>query len=360
MIRNSGERANTLDPRPRSFKSEEQMIHANGVELCVQSFGDPDNPAILLIHGAATSMYGWDDEYCERLAAATRFVIRYDHRDTGRSVSYQPGAPPYSLRDLAGDAVGILDAFDLPCAHIVGRSMGGGIAMIAAVEDPDRVASLTLVGTSPGGHDLPPMSEEFLAHVQGAGSPDWSDRAAVVENIIDLLRLYSGGTGHFDETTMRELVGREYDRTTNIASSQINHFAMDVGESFRHRLGEIRVPTLVIHGTEDPVFPLGHAEVLVNEIPCAELLTLPSTGHELPRAAWDDVIPAIVRLTAENICPVRTPNLRYTSDRSPVNEPGRKRLSADGQASHAQAPSGTLEKPVRTNVDLSLSRSTRW
>jgi pimeloyl-ACP methyl ester carboxylesterase len=298
MSRISTERSISSSSRLQPFASEERIICANGVDLCAQSLGSPLHPAILLIHGAATSMYGWDDQFCDRLAAASRFVIRYDHRDTGRSVSYEPGAPPYTLRDLAADAVGVLDAFDLDSAHLVGRSMGGGIAMIAAVEDPDRVATLTLVGTSPGGPDLPPMSEEFLAHAQGAGSPDWSDRTAVIEHIIELLRLYSGATGHFDEVAMRELVGRDYDRTANIASSQINHFAMDLGEPFRHRLGEIRVPTLVIHGAEDPVFPLGHALALVKEIPGAELLTLQQTAHELPRAVWDVVIPAVVNHTS--------------------------------------------------------------
>src|SRR5215212_7927743 len=222
--------------------SSETIFRANGVDLCVQTFGDPAGPAILLIHGAATSMHGWEDEFCERLAAGPRFVIRYDHRDTGRSVSYPPGAPPYTLRDLAADAVALLDAFNLDAAHLVGRSMGGGIAIIAAIDSPDRVSSLTLIGTSPGGPDLPPMSEEFLAHVDGAEPPDWSDRTAVIDSIIDLLRLYSGGSGHFDEVAMRDLAGREINRTVNVASSQINHFAMDVGAPRRDELNTIGVP----------------------------------------------------------------------------------------------------------------------
>jgi pimeloyl-ACP methyl ester carboxylesterase len=297
---NDIERPPTSGCHAQSSASGETIVQANGVDLCVETFGDPADPAILLIHGAATSMHGWDDEFCERLAAGPRFVIRYDHRDTGRSVSYAPGAPPYSLRDLAADAVALLDVFSLDRAHLVGRSMGGGIAIIAAVDFPDRVASLTLIGTSPGGSDLPPMSEEFLAHAGGAETPDWSDRTAVIDSVIDLLRLYSGSSGHFDEATMRDLVGREIDRTVNLASSQINHFAMDIGAPFRDRLGTIEVPTLVIHGDRDPIFPLGHALALVEEIPGARLLTLEQTGHELPRATWDVVIPAIVRHTAKS------------------------------------------------------------
>jgi pimeloyl-ACP methyl ester carboxylesterase len=175
--------------------------------------------------------------------------------------------------------------------------MGGGLAMLAAVENPGRVASLTLIGASPGGPGLPPMSAEFLAFVSGAEQPDWSDRGAVVEHIMTFLRIISGGSGHLDEAAMRALVERELDRTVNVASSQINHFAMDVGEPFRNRLAEIGVPTLVIHGDRDPVFPLGHALALVREIPDAQLLTMEGTGHELPRALWDEVIPAILRHT---------------------------------------------------------------
>ena len=120
--------------------SDELIVRANDVDLCTQTFGVLGDPAILLIHGAATSMHGWEDAFCRRLAASSRFIIRYDHRDTGRSVSYAPGSPPYTLRDLAADAVGLLDAFGLKRAHLVGRSMGGGLAMLAALDAPERVA----------------------------------------------------------------------------------------------------------------------------------------------------------------------------------------------------------------------------
>jgi pimeloyl-ACP methyl ester carboxylesterase len=119
----------------------------------------------------------------------------------------------------------------------------------------------------------------------------------VIDHVIGLLRVFSGGSGHLDEATMRDLVGRGVDRTVNVASSQVNHFAMEVGEPVRDRLGEIGTPTLVVHGAQDPVFPLGHALALEKEIPDARLLTLEGTGHELPRAVWDAVVPAIVKHT---------------------------------------------------------------
>jgi pimeloyl-ACP methyl ester carboxylesterase len=152
-------------------ESNEKIVRANGVDLCVETSGDPADPPILLIHGAAASLIAWEDEFCERLAAGSRFVIRYDHRDTGRSVSYEPGAPQYTLRDLVADVVSLLDVFDLGSAHLVGRSMGGGIAMLAALDYPDRVASLTLVGTTPVVRTFRPCRRSFLPTSAGGAAP---------------------------------------------------------------------------------------------------------------------------------------------------------------------------------------------
>src|SRR5688500_11516295 len=138
----------TTAPDIRPMEQGERIIRANGVDLCVQTFGDRVDPPILLIMGGASSMDWWEDAFCERLMAGSRFVVRYDHRDTGQSVSYELGAAPYSLRDLAEDAVGLLDAFGLESAHLVGMSMGGWIGQLVALENPDRVASLTLISTS--------------------------------------------------------------------------------------------------------------------------------------------------------------------------------------------------------------------
>jgi pimeloyl-ACP methyl ester carboxylesterase len=277
----------------------ERIVGANGVDLCLETFGDPTDPAILLIAGAASSMLSWEGDFCERLAAGSRFVIRYDNRDTGRSVTYGPGAPKYTGPDLVEDAVGILDALGVDRAHLVGISMGGGTAQLVALDHPDRVASLTLISTSPGsGADLPEMSEELRAHFAGAiEEPAWSDRDAVIDYIVEDARPYAGKSRPFDEAAWRDLAGRDFDRTINIASSMKNHFLIEGGDSWRERLGEIRIPTLVLHGTEDPLFPYGHGVALANEIPGARLLPLEGTGHELPRSAWDVVVPAILHQT---------------------------------------------------------------
>src|SRR5918999_2189576 len=139
------------------------MIEANGVELCTEAFSDPGNPPILLIMGTGASMLWWDEAFCRMLADGGRFVIRYDHRDTGRSVTYEPGHPEYTGADLVADAAGVLDAYELPAANLVGVSAGGGIAQLLALDAPDRVLSLVLISTSTAvrvGRELPGPTEE--------------------------------------------------------------------------------------------------------------------------------------------------------------------------------------------------------
>src|ERR687889_1896344 len=289
----------TPGPEIRPMEPNERIIRANGVDLCVQTFGDRADPSILLIMGGASSMDWWEDGFCECLMAGSRFVIRYDHRDTGRSVSYGPGAAPYSLRDLAEDAVGLLDAFSLKSAHLVSMSLGGWICQLVALDHPDRVASLTLISTSPtagpGDPDLPEMSQELQAYfAEEASEPDWSDRSAVIDYIVEGERPFAGSRP-FDEAAIRAIAARAFDRTTNFASSITNHAAIDSGNRWRERLREVSVPTLVIQGTEDPMYPYGNAVALAKEIPGAQLLALERVGHEVPHRALWDVVPAILR-----------------------------------------------------------------
>jgi pimeloyl-ACP methyl ester carboxylesterase len=285
--------------------SREKIIEANGVSLCVETFGAVGDPAILLVGGGAASMDWWEDEFCLRLAAGRRFVIRYDHRDTGRSTSYPPGTPPYTAIDLVADALGVLDAFGVERVHVVGISMGGALAQRIAVDHPDRVASLTLISTSPDGPsgpgkpNLPPASREIRARFDDPPpEPDWSDRDAVIEHIVEGERAYAGSYP-LDEPRLRELAGRIFDRTLNVASSMTNHWLIDSGNPVRPRLGEIAAPTLVVHGTEDPLFPYAHGEALASEIPGARLVSLEGVGHQMPpRPVWDTVIPAILEHTS--------------------------------------------------------------
>jgi pimeloyl-ACP methyl ester carboxylesterase len=142
------------------------------------------------------------------------------------------------------------------------------------------------------------MSGETTARFTEAAEPDWSDRAAVIDYMAHLARVSAARSRRFDEAAFRDLAARTFDRTINIRSSIANHNAMDGGARWRERLGELSAPTLVVHGTEDPVLPYGHAVALANEIPQARLLALEQTGHELPRAVWDILVPAILEHTS--------------------------------------------------------------
>jgi pimeloyl-ACP methyl ester carboxylesterase len=273
----------------------EKIMRVHGVELCVETFGE--GPAVLLIGGMSASMLWWDKEFCERLAAAGRLVIRYDNRDTGRSVQYPLAKPGYTMHDLVDDPVGILDALGIDRAHIVGQSMGGAIAQQLALRHPDRLASLTLMSTSALGDDLPPMSAALAEHYRDATEPDWSDRAAVIDYIVAEFRALTG-TLQFDEAGIRATAGQDIDRTPDIRVAFTNHGHIpDTGESWRPRLGEITAPTLVLHGTADPMFALPHGETLAREIPNARFIPMPGAGHELPRALWDQVLPELARHT---------------------------------------------------------------
>jgi pimeloyl-ACP methyl ester carboxylesterase len=282
----------------RRSRVAERMIEANGVELCTEAFGDAADAPILLIMGIGASMLWWEEGFCRMLAGAGRFVIRYDHRDTGRSIAYEPGQPEYTGADLTADAAGVLDGFGVSAAHLVGVSAGGGIAQEVALDSADRVLSLILISTSPatpGDRDLPPPTPEFGRFVATAEA-DWSNPDSVIDYLVDYSRILAGGERAFDETRVRELVRRDVERARDFAAVQ-NHDLMSHGEGSPKPLSSITSPTLVIHGTADPMFPIEHGEALADEIPGTRLLRLEGAGHGVDRADWEVVVEAILEHT---------------------------------------------------------------
>lgn len=277
---------------------------ADGVDLCLETFGDPRDPAVLLIAGATASMDSWEPEFCARLAAGGRFVVRYDHRDTGASTASPAGRPTYTGEDLSTDPLRILDALAITPAHLVGMSMGGGIAQWLAAHHPDRVRTITLVATSAAGErdtaePLPPPDGRvrrcFDDPPQDAR---WDDPAAVVEQWLRVQRLFSGSLG-LDEERMRRIAGVVLERTRDIEASLTNHWLVLGGDAKPFRMADIAVPALVLHGTDDPLFPLAHGRALADGIPGARLVELEGMGHEYPPPAlWDVVVPEILRHTA--------------------------------------------------------------
>jgi pimeloyl-ACP methyl ester carboxylesterase len=277
----------------------ERTIEANGVQLCAEPFGDTAHPPILLIMGIGSSMLWWEEDFCRMLAGGGRYVIRYDHRDTGRSVTYEPGRPEYTGADLTADAVGVLDGFGISAAHLVGVSAGGGIAQEVALDSADRVLSLTLISTSPvtpGDRDVPPPTAEFSRFVATA-EVDWSNPDSVIDYLVDYSRILAGGERAFDGARVRELVRRDVERARDFAAVQ-NHDLMSHGEGSPKPLSSITAPTLVIHGVADPMFPRKHGEVLAVEIPSARLLTLEGAGHGIYRDDWEMIVATILEHTA--------------------------------------------------------------
>ena len=276
----------------------ERMIEANGVELCTETFGDPLDRPVLLIMGLAGSMLWWEAGFCRMLAGHRRFVIRYDHRDTGRSNAYPLGQPGYDGDDLDADAAGVLDAHDVSAAHVVGVSAGGAFAQLLALDFPDRVRSLVLISTSPataGDRGLPPPAPAFGRFVASA-TVDWSDPQSVVEYVVGYSRMLAGDQRPFDESASRELVRRDIARARDFASLQ-NHDVFAGDEREHGPLSSIAVPTLVIHGTADPMFPPAHGEALAAEIPGARLMPLQGAGHGVHRPDWVTITAAIAELS---------------------------------------------------------------
>ena len=285
-------------PYPKRTMAE-RMIEASGVELCTEPFGDRGNPPVLLIMGVGGSMLWWEEGFCRMLAEGGRYVIRYDHRDTGRSVAYQPGHPAYTGDDLIDDATRVLDAYGIASAHLVGVSAGGAFAQLLALDFPDRVLSLVLVSTSPalaGDRHLPSPTEEFRQFASTA-RVDWSNANSVTDYVVDYSRVLAGDRRPFNEEATRALVRRDVRRARDFGAAQ-NHNTIPDGERSRGALSSIVAPTLVIHGTADPMFPIEHGQALAEEIPGAVLLSLDGAGHGVDRADWKTIVRAVVEHTA--------------------------------------------------------------
>lgn len=277
----------------------EQILKINKVDICTESFGNPKDPAVLLIMGAMSSLDWWDEDFCLRLAGQGRFVIRYDHRDLGRSAVYEPGTSNYTITDMADDAVGVLDAYSIKQAHIVGMSLGGMIGQILALRYPERVFTLTLIASSVFGtvmEKLPPMDQTILDHHAKSASIDWSNREAVIPYLAEGWKTLAGSKP-YEQKRMYKLAERELNRAKQLPS-RFNHAMLQGGDMYYDKMGEISVPVLIIHGTEDPALPYEHGLALAKAIPHAELVTLDGSGHEIHSEDWDKIIDSVIKLSS--------------------------------------------------------------
>ena len=282
----------------------------NNIEIEYETIGDSISKPLLLIAGLGSQMLAWSDEMCENLANRGFFVIRFDNRDIGLSTKFEAaGLPnfveisaayargeipevPYTLEDMAGDTVGVLDALNIDKAHVCGASMGGMIAQVLAYKYPFRVLSLTLIMSTTGNPNLPQPKPEFMTQYF---APVPSEREAYIEETVKRGRLIHG-TFAYDEDQSREYRTKEYDRSYYPEGVTRQLAATAVPGNLKPKLSAIQAPTLVIHGREDPFYPVEAGKDIATAIPGAELLILDGMGHSFPR----EVIPRIVNALVAN------------------------------------------------------------
>ena len=289
----------------------ERMVRANGIDVCTEDFGDPADIPILLVMGASAQMILWEEGFVAGLVDGGRYVIRFDNRDTGQTTSFDLEQESYGLADMANDAVGVLDAYGLASAHLVGASMGGMICQQVAIDHPGRIRTMTSIMSTPSGGeiaraifmgetpDLPPPEPKVIeVNMKHMLEPPLT-REDRVRSRLEMFEALAGSRVPFDVERFTAIFEREYDRAANWPAMNNHGQALMDEENRSAKLRSISTPTIVIHGTEDSILPYPHGEATVESIEGARMVTLDRVGHELPEAVWPQVWEAILIHTAE-------------------------------------------------------------
>ncbi|MEK3904594.1 alpha/beta fold hydrolase [Paenibacillus sp. FSL R7-0179] len=289
------------------------IIQTNNIELAYDSFGNENDEAIILIAGLGTQMIRWTVPFCEQLAARGFRVVRFDNRDTGCSTHYshypamdfsalaaalmsgQRPDMPYTLDDMAGDVIGLLDALGIDKAHVVGRSMGGMIAQLVASKYPERVLSLTSIMSTSGNPSLSQASPEVMGMMTTPGPNPFENEAGFVAHSMAFAKRIAGTGYPFEEAAYRALIAEEVRRAYDPGSVGRQIAAIAVSGDRRPLLAAIQVPALVIHGMDDPLFVPACGEDTASSIPGAKLMLVEGMGHDLPHQLYQQIIDAIER-----------------------------------------------------------------
>ena len=288
-------------------------VEANGIQIEYDTFGDPSARPLLLIIGLGGQLIEWHEGFCNGLAEQGHYVIRFDNRDSGLSQKFeelglanvfQAGealmrgeavTPPYSLEDMADDAAGLLDALDIHKAYICGMSMGGMIAQTFAIRHSSRVESLISIYSSTGNPDLPPPEDKAMEVLLEAPP---TERQAYVDFLARTFRVFAGSGFPFDEDYHRRLAEKLYDRSFYPQGTGRQLLAVMTQENRKPALASVTAPTLIIHGSDDPLVPLQCGKDTADAIPGAELLIIEGMGHELPPGnGWPQILDAITAFT---------------------------------------------------------------
>src|SRR3954452_9253845 len=271
---------------------EQRLARVGDVELCYDAFGDPGRPPMLLIMGLGFQLVHWPEELCRQLAAEGFRVVRFDNRDAGRS-THLPGGR-YTLEDMAADAVGLLDALGAGSAHVVGASLGGMIAQTMAIGHPDRVRSLASLMSTTGRRGVGRTSVRVFRHALGRRPR--TEQEAVERRVRVFARIGSPG---FEQDLDELRRGRALAFTPDPDAREgrrRQHRAVRAAHDRTEALGQVTVPTVVIHGTEDPMCRSSGGRATAAAVPGARLELVPGMGHDLPRGAW----PRLIRAIADN------------------------------------------------------------
>jgi pimeloyl-ACP methyl ester carboxylesterase len=281
------------------------IAHANGIELDYDTFGDAAKPPLLLIMGFSAQKVAWDDDFCQALADRGFFVVRFDNRDVGLSTRIESGPLPdlgaaftgdtssasYVLDDMAADAAGLLEALDLPAAHVVGVSMGGMIAQAMAIHHPDRVLSLCSIMSTTGNREVGQAKPEAMSALL---RPPPQSRDEALSRSVEVSAVIGSPGFERDEARIRARAGRAWDRSHDPLGVARQLVAILASPERTGALAGVAAPTLVIHGADDPLIDPSGGRATAAAVPGAELVIIPGMGHDLPPGVWPQVIDAIV------------------------------------------------------------------
>ena len=282
-------------------------VGPGGIDIAFERFGDPGARPLLLIMGLGTQMLGWPDGFCDTLADHGMHVIRFDNRDIGLSthiadapapdvgaaLAGDPSSASYRLSDMAGDTVGLLDALELPSAHIVGASMGGMIAQTVAIEHPARVRSLTSIMSTTGDPSVGQATRPAMAALL---SPPAASREQAIERTLAIVRVIGSPGFELDEVEIRRRTGLAYDRSNDPVGVARQLVAIAASGDRTAALRGVSVPTLVVHGADDPLVGVSGGQATARAIAGAELAVFDGMGHDLPRGLWAEIAARIGEL----------------------------------------------------------------
>ena len=288
-------------------------VASNGIEIEYDTFGENNGSPLLLIMGLSSQLVAWPESFCQKLAQNGYWVLRFDNRDVGLSskiegggvpnlmaamAALQQGRPvdaPYTLSDMAADAVGLMDALKLEKAHVCGLSMGGMIAQVMAIEYPRRVLSLISMESTTGDPTLPPAEPQAMEAMM---SPPPQDRDGYIQHSAEVFQAVSAGSDKFDETLEKELSANSYDRSFYPVGFFRQLAAILASGNRTQSLASVTTPTLVIHGSDDPLVPIAHGRATARAIPGAKFLVVEGLGHGIAYPAlWDKIVDAITQHT---------------------------------------------------------------